>query len=328
MLQLVQLNEVFVLRQADMLQADANMRAFEEHTHALTQRAEQVEQRYAELKAAHTAVVAAAREAMTEATAMLANLSEEDSNMILGLDVNETEETINLRIGENKTLLSHISVQAGDTVEKFEERQKQIDEQKVANKRRKEKLDGARDAIQRVAEPFKLELEGMVRAISEQFAASFQAISGKGLVALVSPEDDYSKWALDIHVQFYETSGFNRLDGLRQSGGERAVSTVFFLMALQSLTTAPFRVVDEINQGMDPRNERLVHGRMVAASCEGDTVSQYFLITPKLLPGLKYHPYMKVHCVTSGNLGQRDNKMRGKRYLEALKQRAQQMQEV
>jgi len=29
-------------------------------------------------------------------------------------------------------------------------------------------------------------------------------------------------------------------------------------MALQSLARAPFRVVDEINQGMDPRNERYV----------------------------------------------------------------------
>ena len=48
------------------------------------------------------------------------------------------------------------------------------------------------------------------------------------------------------------------LDSHRQSGGERAVSTIFYLMALQSLARAPFRVVDEINQGMDPRNERYV----------------------------------------------------------------------
>lgn len=48
------------------------------------------------------------------------------------------------------------------------------------------------------------------------------------------------------------------LDSHRQSGGERAVSTIFYLMALQSLARAPFRVVDEINQGMDPRNERCV----------------------------------------------------------------------
>lgn len=101
------------------------------------------------------------------------------------------------------------------------------------------------------------------------------------------------------------------------------MSTIFYLMALQSLVQAPFRVVDEINQGMDPRNERyvsralrctssspqqhtdlmmhhrLVHSRMVDIACSEHT-SQYFLITPKLLNNLKYHENMKVHCIASG----------------------------
>ena len=32
------------------------------------------------------------------------------------------------------------------------------------------------------------------------------------------------------------------------SGGERAVATVMYLMALQDMASSPFRVVDEINQ--------------------------------------------------------------------------------
>lgn len=70
-------------------------------------------------------------------------------------------------------------------------------------------------------------------------------------------------------------------------------------MALQDFARAPFRVVDEINQGMDPRNERMVHERMVDIACRERT-SQYFLVTPKLLPDLKYHPKMMVHCIGSG----------------------------
>jgi chromosome segregation ATPase len=89
------------------------------------------------------------------------------------------------------------------------------------------------------------------------------------------------------------------LDAHRQSGGERAVSTIFYLMALQDLAQSPFRVVDEINQGMDPRNERMVHERMVDIACQERT-SQYFLVTPKLLTGLKFHPKMKVHVINSG----------------------------
>ena len=94
------------------------------------------------------------------------------------------------------------------------------------------------------------------------------------------------------------------------------MSTIFYLMSLQSLTRSPFRVVDEINQGMDPRNERLVHKRMVGIACGSDesaalsTVetadaagrggSQYFLITPKLLHGLEYARGMQVLCIASG----------------------------
>jgi len=70
-------------------------------------------------------------------------------------------------------------------------------------------------------------------------------------------------------------------------------------MALQSLARAPFRVVDEINQGMDPRNERMVHSRMVNIACQEHT-SQYFLITPKLLHGLQYDRRMRVMCIASG----------------------------
>ena len=90
------------------------------------------------------------------------------------------------------------------------------------------------------------------------------------------------------------------LDQHRQSGGERAVSTIFYLMALQAMAQSPFRVVDEINQGMDPRNERMVHERMVEIACREHS-SQYFLITPKLLTGLRYDPKMRVLCIASGH---------------------------
>lgn len=97
------------------------------------------------------------------------------------------------------------------------------------------------------------------------------------------------------------------LDKHRQSGGERSVSTIFYLMALQSLARSPFRVVDEINQGMDPRNERMVHERMVEIACKEHT-SQYFLITPKLLTGLRYDRRMKILCIASGEYMPKDHR--------------------
>ncbi|KAK0257782.1 Structural maintenance of chromosomes protein 5 [Friedmanniomyces endolithicus] len=187
-----------------------------------------------------------------------------------------------------------------------------------------EELEGKIVAIRGQWEP---RLDELVAEISEAFAENFGRIQCVGEVG-VHKDEDFEMWAIQIRVKFRyvplshsppllhrsrfadrvsanrDNEPLSLLDAHRQSGGERAVSTIFYLMALQRLTRAPFRVVDEINQGMDPRNERLVHSRMVEIACgngnEGGG-SQYFLITPKLLPGLEYREGMKVLCIASGD---------------------------
>jgi len=50
---------------------------------------------------------------------------------------------------------------------------------------------------------------------------------------------------------------------------------------------------------MDQRAERNVHNQLVEVTCATDA-GQYFLITPKLLTGLRYHKNMKVLIVNNG----------------------------
>lgn len=66
-----------------------------------------------------------------------------------------------------------------------------------------------------------------------------------------------------------------------QSGGERAVATAAYMLSLQELTPVPFRCVDEINQGMDPNNERRIFELLVDVTTQDDS-PQYFFITPKV----------------------------------------------
>lgn len=141
-------------------------------------------------------------------------------------------------------------------------------------------------------------LETVVSNISQKFSELFQEIGSKGHVALAKP-DRYAEWKIEIRVAFRDNAQLTRLDAQTQSGGERAVSTVLYMIALQQYTSAPFRIVDEINQGMDSHNERIVHKSMVSNACAENT-SQYFLITPKLLTGLYYHEKMMIHCVMAG----------------------------
>ena len=49
-------------------------------------------------------------------------------------------------------------------------------------------------------------------------------------------------------MKFRNSEELQALNAQRQSGGERSVSTMLYLMALQGQASCPFRVVDEINQ--------------------------------------------------------------------------------
>lgn len=218
-------------------------------------------------------------------------------------------------------------------IKEFEERGQRIARKKAAMHALETDLSQLTDKIRELQGEWEPRLDTLVDSISDAFADNFNRIQCAGEVG-IDKHEDFDQWAIQIKVKFRqvipqadvatstdsvyrENEELSILDSHRQSGGERAVSTIFYLMALQSLARAPFRVVDEINQGMDPRNERsacagfmvicailtlmrrLVHSRMVDIACS-ECTSQYFLITPKLLNNLKYHPNMKVHCIASG----------------------------
>lgn len=85
------------------------------------------------------------------------------------------------------------------------------------------------------------------------------------------------------------------LRGVSLSGGERSVVTLCLLNSLhgQSFTDrVPFRIVDEINQGMDDEFERAAHDMMVRSEHV-----QYFIGSPKLPPHLVFPDRVTVHLI-------------------------------
>ncbi|QLL34040.1 hypothetical protein HG536_0F03650 [Torulaspora globosa] len=160
------------------------------------------------------------------------------------------------------------------------------------------KLKEVQGLIREKRKEFEPKVDDLVKKISDKFSELFKQIGSKGYVGLSKPTS-FAEWKIEIKVAFRDSAELTRLDAQKQSGGERAVSTVLYMIALQPFTTAPFRVVDEINQGMDARNERIVHKFMVTNACV-DNTSQYFLITPKLLTDLYYDERMMIHTVMAG----------------------------
>ncbi|KAK4162054.1 SMC5-like protein [Cladorrhinum sp. PSN259] len=225
-------------------------------------------------------------------------LTDENKEELLALAKDHTVETINQAISTEQAKLEVIQASNPTALEEYERYAARIQREKAEQANQESKLADVNSQIDNIKSEWEPRLDELVGKINDAFSYNFEQISCAGEVS-VHKDDDFEKWAIDIKVRFRQGETLQRLDQHRQSGGERAVSTIFYLMALQSLAQAPFRVVDEINQGMDPRNERMVHERMVEVACRQHT-SQYFLITPKLLSGLRYDERVRVHTIVSG----------------------------
>ncbi|KAI2637797.1 P-loop containing nucleoside triphosphate hydrolase protein [Hypomontagnella submonticulosa] len=210
----------------------------------------------------------------------------------------KTTEDIDNDIGAESTKLELIHGVDPAILQQYENRARDIQELTVKKDEMNAKLESYTERMERVKGRWEPGVDEVIGKINDAFSYNFEQINCAGEVG-IHKDEDFEQWAIEIKVKFRENETLQQLNQHRQSGGERAVSTIFYLMALQSMAQAPFRVVDEINQGMDPRNERMVHERMVEIACREHT-SQYFLITPKLLTGLRYDERMRVLCIASG----------------------------
>lgn len=318
------LYEKHIVLTGSELQHSANKEAFDVHNRAIQAELRAAEMEMQNGKQLKDKALKYAQEIHRRAIEAVADLTEEEKDMISNYDTDTTVEDLELQIEDYRNRLSFLATTDGNVVGNYEARAREIDALQTKVHAKEAILSELREDIESRRQVFETQLEIMRENIDKSFGEAFRSIDCLGEVRIGKPED-FASWSLEIWVQFRDTDSLQMLTGERQSGGERSVSTIFYLMALQSLSIAPFRVVDEINQGMDPRNERRVHARMVEVACEV-TTSQYFLITPKLLTDLEYHPNMKVHCVTSGNLGRTGNKIGYSKYLAALRARKQQTQ--
>uniref|UniRef100_A0ACD5XP21 Uncharacterized protein n=1 Tax=Avena sativa TaxID=4498 RepID=A0ACD5XP21_AVESA len=142
-------------------------------------------------------------------------------------------------------------------------------------------------------------LRSLVLKINDTFSRNFQEMAVAGEVSLDEHGLDFSQYGILIKVKFRQTGQLQVLSAHHQSGGERSVSTILYLVSLQDLTNCPFRVVDEINQGMDPINERKMFQQLVRAASQLNT-PQCFLLTPKLLPDLEYSDACSILNIMNG----------------------------
>ncbi|XP_058203273.1 structural maintenance of chromosomes protein 5 [Rhododendron vialii] len=184
-------------------------------------------------------------------------------------------------------------------LEEYESRRKKVEELSRKQEIDEKEFSSQLDEINALKESWLPTLRSLVTQINETFSHNFQEMAVAGEVSLDEHDMDFDKYGVHIKVKFRQAGQLQVLSAHHQSGGERSVSTILYLVSLQDLTNCPFRVVDEINQGMDPINERKMFQQLVRAASQSNT-PQCFLLTPKLLPNLEYSEACSILTVMNG----------------------------
>jgi chromosome segregation ATPase len=185
-------------------------------------------------------------------------------------------------------------------VEEYERRKTAIEDLRENLQNEQERALALEDELKNLHQIWYPEITRVVNSINDNFSNFFSKMGFVGEVELTQKEErDYADYGIAIRVQYRDNEKLQALNRHVQSGGERAVAIAVYTLSLQHLTTVPFRCVDEINQGMDPNNERKIFQMLVDITCKQGQ-SQYFFITPKLLSDLPYDNLMTITVVHNG----------------------------
>ena len=133
--------------------------------------------------------------------------------------------------------------------------------------------------------------------LGDRYSGILSTIGASGNVRLVEARD-IEKAGLELLVSF-KGGKPTPLDGLTQSGGERSVALMAFLLALQQHIKSPFRAIDEFDVHLDPRNREMVSDLIVSSFKEARE-EQYVAITPGQIEAVRENVHVIVVQNVSG----------------------------
>ena len=138
-------------------------------------------------------------------------------------------------------------------------------------------------------------LANFLEGLTGRYGEILRTVGATGEIRLISSKD-IEKCGVEILVG-YKGNKPTALDAFTQSGGERSIAMMAFLLALQQHITSPFRAIDEFDVHMDPKNRELVT-QLIMSSAAAMTGGQYVAITPGQL-----NVTDKSHVIVVQNVG-------------------------
>ncbi|XP_063852598.1 LOW QUALITY PROTEIN: structural maintenance of chromosomes protein 5-like [Scylla paramamosain] len=209
---------------------------------------------------------------------------------------NSSLEETETHLADKNAQLSCLTTASASEIREYQESQKHLARLRDSLQELQRKVNSHLLDLQEVKNRWLPHMTRLVANISDRFSDFMAQMGYAGEVGLIEKDEDFDSYGIDIKVKFRDEQPLQQLTAQHQSGGERAVSTALYLLALQSLTAAPFRCVDEINQGMDKINERKIL-EMLMETEKSQECSQYFFVTPKLLQNLDYKGHVNIMVV-------------------------------
>jgi chromosome segregation ATPase len=228
----------------------------------------------------------------------VAPLTEQLLNQLRAWQFPESVEALDERIARAQARADALVSVSAEVVETFERRQRQIAELRQRLERARQQNTEEHQALEQERDAMVRKLRALASSLSSSFSNLLHRLDCFGQVDLIE-EDTLQRFALRIQVKFRSAEPLRELSAHHHSGGEKMVATMLYLLAMQQQARPPLRVIDEMNQGMDPHNERAILQMMMEASENAD-MPQTLLISPKMLLDLKYSSQMVLHCVLNG----------------------------
>ena len=123
-------------------------------------------------------------------------------------------------------------------------------------------------------------MENLIESIDPAYQSVLAAADASGFVKFEEGAD-VEDAGIALYVGF-RGGAPTTLDPFTQSGGERSVALMAFILSLQGRIVSPLRAMDEFDIHMDPKNREAMFKMILSQMRERET-SQYLVITPSIL---------------------------------------------
>jgi chromosome segregation ATPase len=139
------------------------------------------------------------------------------------------------------------SIENADIVNRYENTKEELEEAKAEFESATRDFDAANSTMESRSSEWKKSVRALAEKMDILFASFMEELTFRGGLSF-KEVGTIERYEMCLKVAFRGNEALSELSGQQHSGGERAVSTIMYLMALQEMTSSPFRVVDEINQ--------------------------------------------------------------------------------